>query len=412
MASPHAPTTAPTPAAYAAAAPRKLTAGLVALLAGLAAVGVLSTNIMLPAFPAIAASLHVEQQALGVTLSSFFLVFAIGQLVVGPLADSYGRQKVVIVGLGLFLIGSVVCGFAQTLDTLVLGRVLQATGVCATSVLARAIARDLFDGDMLAKALSMIMVAMAAAPGFSPLIGGVVATYFDWRMVFALVSLAALALLLFHSINLGETLPKHLRAPLSFAGVMRTYGGLLRDVRFVGPALAVSLIIGGLYATFAAAPIILMRDIGMTPIQYGLFNAASVFVVFGAGIAAPRLAQRFGALRTAIGGAILSAIGGALMLLIYRQGDILSYVVAMVVFLLGMGMANPLGTAVALRPFGDRAGAASALLGFLQMAFAAITTGIASAVAIPPANLLGLLQGFGGALAFALFMWLYRTGSR
>ena len=379
-----------------------LSPGLIALLAGFAAVGVLSTNIMLPAFPAIATALHVAPRDLGVTLSSFFLVFALGQVFVGPISDRFGRRRVIVSGLGLFLLGSAICGLAPSLEILVAGRVIQAMGVCATSVLARAIARDLFDGDMLAKALSMIMVAMAAAPGFSPLVGGLIATFFDWRMIFLLVSVVAVILLVAYVSRLGETHPPDRRAPLSLPNVVGAYAALAVDVRFICPALAVSLIIGGLYATFAAAPVILMAEIGMTPIQYGLFTAATVFVVFGAGLAAPRLAARFGALTMAHAGAFLAAAGGLLLLLTYRQPSLVAYTASTVIFLLGMGMANPLGTAIALRPFGARAGLASALIGFLQMAAAAATTALASSLPFATATVLGAMQLCGGLAALAL----------
>ncbi|MFD2678124.1 multidrug effflux MFS transporter [Camelimonas lactis] len=389
-----------------------LSPGLIALLAGFAAVGVLSTNIMLPAFPAIATALHVAPRDLGVTLSSFFLVFALGQVFVGPISDRFGRRRVIVSGLGLFLLGSAICGLAPSLEILVAGRVIQAMGVCATSVLARAIARDLFDGDMLAKALSMIMVAMAAAPGFSPLVGGLIATFFDWRMIFLLVSVVAVILLVAYVSRLGETHPPDRRAPLSLPNVIGAYAALAVDVRFICPALAVSLIIGGLYATFAAAPVILMAEIGMTPIQYGLFTAATVFVVFGAGLAAPRLAARFGALTMAHAGAFLAAAGGLLLLLTYRQPSLVAYTASTVIFLLGMGMANPLGTAIALRPFGARAGLASALIGFLQMAAAAATTALASSLPFATTTVLGAMQLCGGLAALALLGQLARAARK
>lgn len=392
--------------------PRRLTAGLVALLAGFSAIGVLSTNIMLPAFPAIATSLQTSSRELGVTLSSFFIVFAAGQIFVGPLSDRYGRRKLIVGGLVLFMAGSAICGLSQSLDMLVVGRIVQALGVCATSVLTRAIARDLFDGDMLAKALSMIMVAMAAAPGFSPLVGGYIATYFDWRVIFLLVGVVAMILLVIYVADLGETHPPDRRAPLSFRHVIGSYAALAVDARFICPALAISLIIGGLYANFAAAPVILMTEIGLTPIQYGLFSAVTVFVVFGAGIAAPRLAQRYGALTVARAGAVLAATGGLMLLLTYRQPSLFAYAASMVVFLLGMGMANPLGTAIALRPFGERAGLASALIGFLQMAAAAAMTALSSSLSFAPATLLGVFQLGGGLIAIILLGLLARSMKR
>jgi MFS transporter, DHA1 family, multidrug resistance protein len=151
---------------------KELTGELLFLLAGLAALGALATNIILPAFPDMAIDLGTSVIDLSATLSSFFVAFAVGQLFVGPLSDRFGRRWLVLSGLAAFVMGSAICAFASTLPQLIGGRVVQALGVCATSVLSRAIARDLFDGEALARALSLIMVAMAAAPGFSPLLGG------------------------------------------------------------------------------------------------------------------------------------------------------------------------------------------------------------------------------------------------
>ena len=144
---------------------RRLTGGILFLLAGLAALGALATNIILPAFPQIGAGLGVSSQALGLTLSSFFVAFAFGQLLVGPLSDRFGRKWLVLGGLAVFVAGSVLCAFADTLSFLILGRVIQALGACAASVLSRAIARDLFDGEKLARALALTMIAGGGCAG-------------------------------------------------------------------------------------------------------------------------------------------------------------------------------------------------------------------------------------------------------
>src|SRR5438034_9608541 len=137
----------PTEVGTISASERRLTGGILFLLAGLAALGALATNIILPAFPRIGASLGVSSQELGLTLSSFFVAFALGQLLVGPFSDRFGRKWLVLGGLVVFAAGSVLCAFADTLPFLVLGRVIQALGACAASVLSRAIARDLFEGE-------------------------------------------------------------------------------------------------------------------------------------------------------------------------------------------------------------------------------------------------------------------------
>ncbi|HRJ01501.1 MAG TPA: multidrug effflux MFS transporter [Hyphomonas sp.] len=383
---------------------RKLTVGTLALLAGIAAIGALSTNIILPSFPSLAAQFGVESRALGVTLSSFFIAFALGQLVVGPLSDRFGRRRLVIGGMVVFLAGTVIGGLATSLDMLVFGRVVQGLGVCAASVLSRAIARDLFDGAALAKALSLVMIAMAAAPGFSPLLGSGLDWAFGWRATFVLVGLAGVVLTAGYMISMGETHPADRRAAHSVGSVARAYGGLFVDGRFILPAVAVSLIIGGLYAFFGASPAILVDGMGLSAVQLGLFFAATVFVVFGAGFAAPRLAAWLGAPRAALTGGVIALIGGAALLAVSESPGIVNFSAATVAFLLGMGIANPLGTAMTLQPFGAKAGVASALLGFLQMASAALGTALTAGLEMPPPVALGLLMTGGSAVGVMLLL--------
>src|SRR5918996_4687226 len=177
----------------------------IAVLAGLAATGTLATNVLLPSLPQMAASLNVTSAAVTAAITVFLAVFAIGQLVVGPISDRYGRRWPVLAGFAIFFAGSVWCGLANDLPSLLIGRVIQAAGACATSVLSRAIARDLFSGPALARAMALIMIAMAAAPGFSPLLGGALDHAFGWRPEFALVGLFAALGALAYGAVLGET---------------------------------------------------------------------------------------------------------------------------------------------------------------------------------------------------------------
>ncbi|WP_447920258.1 multidrug effflux MFS transporter [Achromobacter aegrifaciens] len=386
------------------AAPVHLTGRLLGALAGLAALGALSTNIILPAFPSMASELGADIRDMGLVLSSFFLAFAIGQLFVGPISDRWGRRAPVLGGLALFIAGSLVCAWAPTLPLLVAGRVVQALGVCAASVLSRAIARDLFEGEALSRTLALTMVAMAAAPGFSPLLGSAMEYGPGWRGSFALVALLGLLLALAYVAVVGETHPADRRAAATPAAVLRGYAALARDARFMGPALAVSVIVGGLYAFFAATPGVLMRGMGLSALQLGLFFASTVFVVFAAGMLAPRLAHRWGATAVARTGCAV-ALAGALALLAGGEASSLAtFTGAVVLYLLGMGLVNPLGTALALGPFSRQAGLASSLLGFLQMGCAGGMTALASLAGGSPATTLGLVLAAASVLAFVALM--------
>ena len=352
----------------------------IAVLAGLAATGTLATNILLPSLPQMAASLNVTSAAVTSAITIFLAVFAVGQLAVGPISDRYGRRWPVLIGFAVFFAGSIWCALATDLTGLLIGRVVQAAGACATSVLSRAIARDMFSGAALARAMALIMIAMAAAPGFSPLLGGALDHYFGWRSEFVLVAaFAALGALAYGTV-LGET-HHATRTPLDPLAIAKNYVGLIVDRRFVVPAATVSLIMGGLFSIFSAAPRILIEAMHFTPIQLGLFFAGTVLIVFAAGMLATKLAPRYGLDRSIRGGLFAAATGSFAMLLVSLYSpSFLPFLGAMSVFLLGMGIVNPLGTAQALSPFGEKAGAASALVGFWQMMTAAIGVWLAATI--------------------------------
>jgi DHA1 family bicyclomycin/chloramphenicol resistance-like MFS transporter len=375
----------------------------IAVLAMLAATGTLATNILLPSLPEMAASLQVTSAAVTSAITVFLAVFALGQLVVGPISDRYGRRWPVLLGFAVFCAGSVWCGLANDLPSLLAGRVVQASGACATSVLSRAIARDLFSGAALARAMALIMIAMAAAPGFSPLLGGALDHYFGWRSEFAFVGAFAALGAIAYGLVLGET-HRSTRIPLNPLAIAKNYLGLIADRRFLVPAATVSLIMGGLFAMFSAAPRVLIEGMHFTPIQLGLFFAGTVMIVFAAGMLATRLAPRFGLDRSIRGGLAAAATGSiAILLVSLLHPTFLPFLAAVCVFLLGMGIVNPLGTAQALSPFGDKAGAASALVGFWQMMSAAIGVWLAATVSHEALFALGIVLTAASLIAAALY---------
>jgi MFS transporter, DHA1 family, multidrug resistance protein len=250
------------------------------------------------------------------------------------------------------------------------------------------------------------MVVMAAAPGFSPLLGGLVHAAWGWRALFAVLVLAGLALAAAYAGIVGETLPAERRRHLPAAALARGYAVLARDARFMRPALATAAILGALFAFFGTAPLVLARDFGFTALQVGLFFATSVFVVFAAGRTAPRWTARWGAGTVLRLGAALAALGGLAMLAAGGAG-LAGFAIAVGIFLFGMGLVSPTGTALALTPFAAQAGQASALLGFLQMAAAAALT--TTAATLPTARMAALALVLAGGGLLALMSGAART---
>jgi DHA1 family bicyclomycin/chloramphenicol resistance-like MFS transporter len=397
------------------AVPRHKTASTtaqIAVLATLAAIGTLATNILLPSLPQMAASLNVTTAAVTASITVFLVVFAIGQLAVGPISDRYGRRIPVLAGFVVFIAGSIWCGLATDLPGLLIGRVIQAAGACSTSVLSRAIARDLFSGAALGRAMALIMIAMAAAPGFSPLLGGALDHTLGWRSEFAFVGVFAAIAAVAYAAVLGET-HNSTRIPLNPLAIAKTYLGLSADRRFLIPAATVALIMGGLFAMFSAAPRVLIEGLRFTPIQLGLFFAGTVMVVFAAGMLATKLAPRFGLDRSIQGGLLLAAAGSIAILLVSMfDPRFLPFLAGMSVFLLGMGIVNPLGTAQALSPFGEKAGAASALLGFWQMMGAAIGVWLAATISHQAMFALGIVLTAASLLALLLYTMRKKADQR
>lgn len=380
----------------------------IVVLAALASVGSFATSILLPSLPSMAKSLNVSTADVASAISIYLAVFAAGQLVVGPLSDRYGRGKPVVIGLLIFLAGSLWCEFATDLPMLLVGRVIQGFGACAASVLSRAIARDLLSGEALTRALAFIMVAMSAAPGFSPLIGGMLESTFGWRSEFFVVGIFGAIVALCYWKYVGETHRPDGNVSIQPTAILRAYAGLLTDIRFLAPAGTIGLFMGAIFAMFSGTPRVLIDGLGLSPIQLGLFFAGSVFVVFASGMLAPRLAIKIGHTQATIVGIVIATLGGtALLAAHWVDHSVWSYLLPVIVFLAGFGMVSPLATATSLQPFGDRAGLASALLGFLQMAGAAIGTMLVASITSAT-----LAVGAVQASLTILGLLLYLTGSR
>jgi DHA1 family bicyclomycin/chloramphenicol resistance-like MFS transporter len=371
---------------------------LILFLTLLAALGTLATNMYLASFPSLGRDLAASPAQVKFTLTVFLFGFAAGQLIIGPLSDRLGRRPLLLGGLALYAIASALCAVAANIESMLLFRVMQAIGACTASVLARAVARDLFSGDELTKSLSFIMTFMAAAPGFSPLIGGLIETWSGWRMTFALLAVVGAIAAAIVWLRVPET-NRSRDSAASFGAAFTIYFLLLRDGRFVVPALATTSAMAGLFAFFASSPTIFIQHFGVSPALFGLIPCFTVFAVFAGGMLAPRLAKRWSGARSILFGLSFMLAGAVILLALgtFAAPNMTMVLAPLVLFLFGMGVVNPLSTVIAMGPFPEKAGAASALVGFCQMAGGALGTVVVGVLPYPILQSLPLIMA-GAAL--------------
>jgi len=383
----------------AARGPARLTGKpLIFFLTLLAALGMLATNMYLASFPSIGRDLAASAGEVKLTLTVFLLGFAFGQLVIGPLSDKFGRRPLLLFGLSLYAITAALCALATNVDWMIGIRIAQAVGACTGSVVARAVARDLFQGDELTRSLGMITTLVAVAPGFSPLLGGIIETLVGWRGTFAFLAFIGLFAIFIVWLRIPET--HHVRDSAPRLGqAFASYLELLGRKEFLIPGISIACAMAGLFAFFAAAPIIFIEHFGVRPVVFGLIPCFTVFAVFAGGFSAPRLARRWSGMMPILFGLAIMLIGSSAMFAAsyLKYAGMPQVLATLMIFLYGMGIVSPLSTVVAMRPFPEKAGAASALIGFCQMAGGALGTILLGVLPFPLLIALPLVMA-GGAI--------------
>jgi len=388
--------------------PESLAVG--ALLTAMIALGQLSTAIYAPSMPSLTAALGATPEQVTLTFTVFLAGFAVSQLVFGPLSDRFGRRVVVVAGCALFVAASVLCAAAPSIEALTGGRVLQSVGACAGAVLGRAIVRDVYGRERAARVLAFIGVAFSLSPAVSPIIGGYLQVWFGWRSSFIFLALVGLVITAAAVLMLSETN----RAPdpraLDPAVMVRNFATLLKSPLYVGYMLAVALVFSGLMGFVTASPFLLIKDLGLAPDTYGLLAALSVVGTLTGSLSAGFLTLRLGIDRMVLIGAALALASGGAMAALGLAGHFspVTIIGPVVVFVFGMGIVMPNAMAGAMGPFPRMAGAASALMGFVQMAAAAAASLVAGWLphgSQVPLGLLMTVVGAGGLAAFVLLVW-------
>ena len=354
------------------------TFGLTLLLAMLTALGPLSMDMYLPSLPDIAHVLSAPVARTQLTISSYLIGFAAGQMIYGPLSDRYGRRPVLLAAVALYLASTLACAAAQSVDVLIAARALQGIAGSGAIVLARAIVRDVYSGVQAARELSLMGSISATAPIVAPMIGGVLQAVFGWRANFICMSAGGLIALLVAARLLPETLrPANRAGSLSFFSMMRGYDAVARHRGFLVYLGIITTTYAGLFAWVSGASVVLQGVYGLSAVTFGFtFALGAAGYMLGAMIAT-RLVVRLGLERTIGVGVVVIAAGGLALVLAVATGvPGLWLVAAMALYLAGVGLAMPQAMAGALTPFPDRAGTAASLMGLVQQAVAAIIAAV------------------------------------
>jgi len=376
-----------------APAPYHPTPQFVALMGAMAALGAMTVDMYLPSLPDVAADLGTSDAAAQFTISGVLIGAALGQIVVGPLSDRFGRRRPALIGLAVHVVASLLCMIVPAIGPLILLRMLQGVGNSAASITAMAVIRDRLTGGPAARVLSRLMLVIGLAPLLAPTIGGLIAGAAGWRAVFGVLAALGLALAVVVWRFLPETLPPERRATEGLGGALRGYRSLLADRHFVALAVLPGLAMGALISYVAGSPFVLRVGYGLSENQFALIfalNGAGGIIASQVNAALVRRHAPLRILRVALPAALALAVA-LLAVALTGAGGILGLLVPLWLVMSAVMFIPANATASALTMHGERAGTAAALIGALQ-------TGTAGLVS----TLVGLLGGDAVAMAVTM----------
>ncbi|RYY93809.1 MAG: Bcr/CflA family efflux MFS transporter [Comamonadaceae bacterium] len=378
-----------------------------ALVLGLvSAVGPFAIDMYLPALPTIGQTLGASPGAVQASLIVFFLALGMGQVIYGPVSDMVGRKPPLYFGVALFIVGSIGCALAPTVEALIALRFLQGLGACAGMVVPRAIVRDLHTGNDAARLMSMLMLVFSVSPILAPLAGSLLIEAAGWRAVFWAVAVTGVLATVLLATSLPETRAPADRATSTVNGALQAYGLLLRDRRFLGLSLIGGFGIASFFAYLANSSFVLIDHYGLSPRQYSVAFAANAASFIGVSQLTSRLGMRFGlAPMVKLAVVAYAAVMAATLLLQLAGVDSLAVMLALLFVGYGfLGLVVPASMVLSMDDHGAIAGTASALGGTLHFVAGIAVMGLLSPFAngAPVPMLVGIATSAAIAMVLAL----------
>ena len=350
------------------------------ILGLLSAIGPFSIDMYLPGFPEIAKDLHSTVAHISLSLSSFFVGIAFGQLLYGPLLDRFGRKKPLYIGMFAYLLASIGCALCTTADALIAIRLLQALGGCVGMVAARAMVRDLFPVEENAKVFSLLMLVVAVSPIIAPTLGGYVTAAFGWQSIFVILSgIAAFTLGAIYFALPQSRLPD---ASVSMRpkSIIKSFLQISRVPQFYTYAFTGSIAAAGLYAYIAGSPHVFMEIFNVTKQQYGWIFAIVAMGLITSSQINSVLLRKFTSEQIIRIALLCQSVTGIILFLgtVYHLLGLFSTLFLVFIFLSCQGFTFPNSSALSIAPFTKNAGSASALMGAIQLGIGAFSSALVS----------------------------------
>ena len=373
--------------------------------------GPISLDLYLPALPELAHHLAASPSAAQLSITTCLLGLAIGQLVAGPLSDRYGRLRPLVIGLAAYVVASAACAVAPSILVLLVLRLVQGLAGAAGIVIARAVARDLYEGRDLVVFFSRLILISGLAPVIAPVLGGQLSLVMSWRGIFGVLAAFGVVLFCAGFFGLAETLPPSRRTSGGLGVTVRGFRTLLRDSFFVGAALSSGLAGASMFAYIAGATFVLQDIYGLSAQGFSVVFGINSLGIMAMGQLGGRLAQRWPAARVLALGLGINLLGAAsLAATVLLQLGLAWLIGCLFVMVSAIGMVLPPATALALAEYPHWAGTASSLLGLGQYLIGALVAplvGIAGDSDVP----LGLVTLSVSALAVVTFLTLVRPAA-
>jgi MFS transporter, DHA1 family, multidrug resistance protein len=354
---------------------------LVVVLGAVNAIGPLSIDMYLPAFPDISQSLDASASQVQLTLTACVAGLALGQLLIGPLSDRFGRRRPLLAAMSTYAVVSALAAAAPSAPVLMGLRLLQGLAGAGGIVIARAVVRDLHSGAAAVRLFSSLMLVTGLAPILAPLAGGQVLNVTSWRGIFAVLAVVAALIAIAVAGGLRETLPPERRTTHGLGRTLQTMRSLLRDRWFLGHGLAGGMAFGALFAYISGSSFVLQGIYGVSPQLYSvLFAMNGLGLIAGSQVNA-RLVGRFGpGLLLRRGLTSISVSAAALLAVVVAGGlGVWAVLIPMFVIVSSLSFVLPNATALALADHASVAGTASALLGVMQFSIGAVVAPVVGA---------------------------------